>query len=140
MRLPVEIATRSRRSPNSCRNTLNGALAFFDGGGRYTTMMRVLVAWRSRVTSINSKVDGVLRGLILKVKKRKIAYFGRSHDKTKVARPIWEGRPTGMEINKRKAKNGLDDKHQRPDRNQIQRPCETGSRSGAIENHDRLSS
>ena len=32
--------------------------------------------------------------------------------------------------------NGLDDKYHRMDANEIRRPRETGSRSGAMEDHD----
>ncbi len=36
----------------------------------------------------------------------------------------------------RKAKNGVDDKHHRMDGNMIRKPRETGSISGAMEDHD----
>ena len=46
------------------------------------------------------------------------------------------GGSTGGENKQRKAKNGVGDKHHRMDGNAIRRFCETGSRSGAMEDHD----
>ena len=41
-----------------------------------------------------------------------------------------------MRPKQRKAKNGVVDKHHRMEGNAIRRPRETGSRSGAMEDHD----
>ena len=44
---------------------------------------------------------------------------------------------TGWENKQRKDKNRVDDKYHRIDGNAIRRPRDTGSRSGAMEGHDR---
>ena len=46
------------------------------------------------------------------------------------------GGSTGGENDQRIAKNGVDDKYRRMNGNEIRRPRETGSRSGAMESND----
>ena len=63
-------------------------------------------------------------------------YLLWSHDQTQQHPKAAIGGSTGGENKQRKAKNGVDAKYHRMDGNAMRRPRETGSRSGAMEDHD----
>ena len=91
--------------------------------------------------------------LIPTIKKSKITYFIHMIRRNNIHRLLLKGplevkeAKEGQERSslkykiqivgqQRKAKNGVDDKHHRMDRNAIRRPRETCSKSGAMEDHD----
>ena len=100
----------------------------------YRKMMKI--SWRENKTNeeVLEMVDEQLY-INSPIENRKITYFDHMIRRSNIHRAV-VGWSTGGESKQRKAKNGVDDKHHRMDGNAIRRPCETVSRSGAMESHD----
>ena len=74
--------------------------------------------------------------IIPTIMKIKIINFGHMIRRSLNTSTGWYWAVIGGENKQRKAKNGVDDKYHRVDGNEIWRPHETGSRLGAMEDHD----
>ena len=91
------------------------------------------ISWRDTKTNEEVlKLADERLYIVPTIKKRKIAYFGHMIRRNNTHRLLLEG-PMEGKLSKRKAKNGVVDKHHRMDGNAIPRPRENCSRSGAME-------